>query len=735
MPPPTRSPLSDRLMTPLRRLAAAEMPPRTDALLLTAFVSHRDPVAFDALVRRHGPMVLGVCRRVIGHAPDADDAFQAVFVVLARRAASVKPAERVADFLFGVAYRTALKVRATLARRRTRETPMQAATEPAAPPPDVWADVQPIIDQELAALPDKLRLPVLLCDLQGRTQRDAATLLKLPPATLATRLVTARRLLAARLTARGVTLAGGALAAILTANAAKAVPTTLAGAASGAALAAVGLGSGVVSANVLKLSEGVLTMIATKKLKVLAGLVLACGLLAGGGMNLVNAADPPAPKAKIGPTLDDRAFLTKTCEALRGTAPTPAEMSYFLADKDDGKRKKVVGWLTEPEAVAVAEFDARWFLSFNTRKEQQDGMLYRRLALDSSTGTVRTWDLNTRETLVLADPKLDPPAKDEIGTFLLLENMQYSTRINNLSETDEAFLARVIESARRGKPTRVESEYFRADKDAKKREKLLDALLTDVAFAKKVGPEWKKTMLATPLQETLLYGVFDVGGNWADKLIDDLTAKKKTDEQILEALTLAAAGRLPTDIEKKLVTTQTGQAKDKTAAWRQVAGTLAGTDEAKAHADRLKPQAGMQYRGARVGPMIMEVKPAETKKCPDQSRRSAERVSAECTPLSPRAVRSNRSRRERSTFSGCSAPDRPPSSRVRAGRPPAGGRAARGGRTRRPRARRPGRAAANSSGSPSPPAPATQPILIAIAGRMPPTETGCRTRIARAPVE
>ncbi|MFY7952113.1 MAG: RNA polymerase sigma factor, partial [Armatimonadaceae bacterium] len=215
MPTPTRS-LTDRLIVPLRRMAARELP-HTDAQLLGTFVHHRDPAAFEGIVRRHGPMVYGVCRRVVGHAPDADDAFQAVFVVLARRAAAVSPREKLADFLFGVAYRTALKAKARLARRRTREKQVDAMPEVAVCPPDTWADLQPVIDAELAALPEHLRLPVLLCDLEGRTQREAAAHLKLPPATLATRLTTARRKLAERLTARGITLAGGALAAVLTA--------------------------------------------------------------------------------------------------------------------------------------------------------------------------------------------------------------------------------------------------------------------------------------------------------------------------------------------------------------------------------------------------------------------------------------------------------------------------------------------------------------------------------------
>src|SRR5436305_4819772 len=160
----------------------------------------------------------------------ADDAFQAVFLVLARRASSVRPREQVGNWLYGVAYRTALKARTVLARRRSREKQVDVMPEPTAPAAaaPAWTDLQPVIDEELARLPDKLRLPVVLCDLEGRPQREVARQLGLPPATLANRLTSARRTLAKRLTDRGVALSGGALAAALTANAADAaVPHAL----------------------------------------------------------------------------------------------------------------------------------------------------------------------------------------------------------------------------------------------------------------------------------------------------------------------------------------------------------------------------------------------------------------------------------------------------------------------------------------------------------------------------
>ncbi len=623
MPTPTRS-LSDRLIAPLRRIAARELP-QTDAQLLGSFVRHRNPAAFEAIVRRHGPMVYGVCRRAVGHAPDADDAFQAVFVVLARRAASVRPREKLADFLFGVAYRTALKARAKLARRRTREKQVDAMPEVAAAQPDVWSDLQPVIDQELAALPDHLRLPVLLCDLEGRTQREAAALLKLPPATLATRLASARRKLAERLSARGITLAGGAVAAVLTANAAQAVPTALVGMANGSALAAAGLGSGVVPANVLELSEGVLRMIATNRLKLVTAVLAVCGLLAGTGVGFAQAADPPA-KAQIGPTLDDKQFLTKSCETLRGSAPTPAEMGYFLADQDAGKRKKVVTWLTEeePKATAIDTFvEARLRADGPAQTAKADVML-RRLSLDM-TGlpptpaelakagefTARLDPAAKKGVWLNADAKTDPPATVEGQWLGEIGDVLYDLNVNAPPDTDEAFLTRVVESARGGQPTRLEREYFLKDKDAKKREKLLDAFLSDPATAKKVGPEWKQTMLNPPVTFSVVLFA-DAGTSWADKLIDELLAKKKTDDQVLEALTLAATGRLPTDIEKKLVAAVVSKQKVKKAAWQEVAGTLAGTDEAKAHADRLKPKANVMFRTLEVRPS--QTKPVEPKK-------------------------------------------------------------------------------------------------------------------------
>src|SRR5947209_1857639 len=145
----------------LRRLALpAGRAALTDGQLLERFVATRDEAAFEAIVRRHGPMVLGVCRRVLPGVQDAEDAFQATFLVLVHKAASVAAREAVGSWLYGVAYRTACKARGAAARRRTKE--MQMARPEAQPEPDdLWRELRPLIDQELSRLPEKYRAPVV----------------------------------------------------------------------------------------------------------------------------------------------------------------------------------------------------------------------------------------------------------------------------------------------------------------------------------------------------------------------------------------------------------------------------------------------------------------------------------------------------------------------------------------------------------------------------------------------
>jgi RNA polymerase sigma factor (sigma-70 family) len=253
----------------------------SDGQLLATFVEHRNEDAFAALVRRHGPMVWGVCRRALSSHHDAEDAFQAAFLVLVRKAASVKPREMVANWLYGVAYQTALKARATAAKRRARERQVTEMPEPEEARQDLWHDLQPLLDQELSRLPDRYRSVIVLCDLQGKTRKEAALQLGVPEGTVAGRLARARTMLAKRLARHGLVVSGGALAAVLSQNAASAgVPASVTSSAiKVAGLFALGqaAATNAISGKVVTLTDGVIKAMLLTKLK---GVLVRLSLLA-----------------------------------------------------------------------------------------------------------------------------------------------------------------------------------------------------------------------------------------------------------------------------------------------------------------------------------------------------------------------------------------------------------------------------------------------------------------------
>ena len=173
------SPLT-QVVHDLRRAVLHDGAGLSDTQLLGLFIEQRDDAAFAGLVNRHGPLVWGVCRRILAIHQDAEDAFQATFLVLARKAVSIKPRAMVANWLHGVACRTALKVRTVAGKRCRRERQVTMMPEPPCHSQDSWSELEPIIDQELARLPDKCRIAILLCDLEGMTGKDAAQQLAHP---------------------------------------------------------------------------------------------------------------------------------------------------------------------------------------------------------------------------------------------------------------------------------------------------------------------------------------------------------------------------------------------------------------------------------------------------------------------------------------------------------------------------------------------------------------------------
>ena len=281
----------------------------TDGQLLESFICRQDEAALAALVRRHGPMVWGVCRRVLRNHHDAEDAFQAAFLVLVRKAASIVPREMVANWLYGVAHQTALKARAIAARRKQRERQVAVMPEPAAVEQDFWTDLQPLLDEELSRLPDKYRVITVLCDLEGKTRKEAARHLGCPEGTVAGRLARARAMLAKRLTRRGVALSGGTLAAVLSRKVASAgVPTSVVSPTIKAAnrfTAGQTAAAGVVSVKVAALTEGVLKSMFFTKLKVVT-VLLGVAALSGAAGLIYQAQALGQPKAQSATATTDK---------------------------------------------------------------------------------------------------------------------------------------------------------------------------------------------------------------------------------------------------------------------------------------------------------------------------------------------------------------------------------------------------------------------------------------------
>jgi RNA polymerase sigma factor (sigma-70 family) len=255
-----------------------------DDQLLELFVRLRDETAFEALLHRHGPMVFGVCRRVLYNAHDAEDAFQATFLILARKAGSVAPGSLVGHWLYGVACRVAARARKTASRRAREQSGADLAAVPdSAEKAD--SDLAPLLDEAVRRLPDKYRRPVVLCYLEGKTNEEAAQQLRWPVGTVKGRLNRAREMLRVRLTRRGVGVSAEGLATALAPypsalSAGLLEVTAKAGLCYAASDAAVGC---LASAQVVALTKGVLHTMFLGKLKIVAAFVLSVAVLGGVG--------------------------------------------------------------------------------------------------------------------------------------------------------------------------------------------------------------------------------------------------------------------------------------------------------------------------------------------------------------------------------------------------------------------------------------------------------------------
>ena len=273
--------------------------PPSDADLLSRYVRTRENEAFAELLQRHGPVVLGVCRRLLANTHDAEDAFQAVFLVLARKAPSVQPPGMVGNWLYGVAVRTANKAKLAAARRWRREMAMAMANraEPDSRSALELAELRAAIDRELGLLPEKLRAAVVLCDLGGKSRSEAARELGCPEGTITARLHRARKLLAERLTKRGIARSATGISAILTPELAMAaVAPDLARATMLAAESfATCSASAAISPTVQALAEGVMRTMTNGTFNMIVAAVVLAGALTGAGVLWGAPNDEPGP--------------------------------------------------------------------------------------------------------------------------------------------------------------------------------------------------------------------------------------------------------------------------------------------------------------------------------------------------------------------------------------------------------------------------------------------------------
>jgi RNA polymerase sigma factor (sigma-70 family) len=268
-------------------LAAREL---TDADLLGRYVSDRDEAAFAAIVERHGGLVWSVCRRLLSRTEDVEDAFQATFLVLIRKATTIRQRGAIASWLYGVAYRTAMKAKKSSASRRERQSPT-LVREPEQPiSVAALRELQTLLDQEVERLPEKYRAPFVLCCLEGKSRAEAARDLGWKEGTIAGRVAGARERLQHRLARRGVALTSALCAGALAGpEASGAVPAALSVA---TMRAAAGDCKGAVSAEAVRLAKSVLQGMVVSKAKAGAALALALGILAGG----VTARQAPVEK-------------------------------------------------------------------------------------------------------------------------------------------------------------------------------------------------------------------------------------------------------------------------------------------------------------------------------------------------------------------------------------------------------------------------------------------------------
>jgi RNA polymerase sigma factor (sigma-70 family) len=336
----------DTLLRHIHQLAAApRIPNASDRQLVDDFACRRDEAAFTALVARHGPMVLRTCRRVLHHEQDAEDAFQATFLILAKNSVTIRRREALAGWLHGVAYRTAMKVKRSAARRRNQEARLRAMRCQRTQGP-LWSDVQAALDEEIEGLPEHHRTAFVLCVLEGKSVPEAASVLTCKVGTVSSWLARARKRLQQRLARRGIEL-GALLAALsLMDGAAKATPALLARETIrfGLLAAAGGPAAGLIPPHLATLAQGVTG--AMTKAKIATVVLLTVSLITAGVLTrqAFAAKERPAEIQKSEPS-------ASKSDAKQSAAPAKPQAADVKDEKSDAI--EINGRIVDPDGQPV----------------------------------------------------------------------------------------------------------------------------------------------------------------------------------------------------------------------------------------------------------------------------------------------------------------------------------------------------------------------------------------------
>jgi RNA polymerase sigma factor (sigma-70 family) len=354
----------------------------SDENLLERFALYRDERAFEALLDRHGPMVWGVCRRVLKRVHDVEDAFQATFLVLVRKAKSIRRRPSASSWLHSVAYRIALEARAHSERDLTQERKELMRTGADASTGASFHEVQAILDEEITSLPERLRAPLLLCCLGGRTKAQAARELGWKEGTVASRLARARERLEGRLTRRGVALAAGSTALVMAQKSTAAVPArVVAATVRMARVIAAGEAASVggVSASASLLAKGAIRGMTMTKLKAFALILSVCvvGTGAGWAANQTWEKVPPPLKAN-----EESSDPGQNADAPKADE-TPAAKKDFFGDP-------------LPPGILAQMGNAQLRHAYADMHFSEDG---KTLISAGGDGMVRQWDMETKKQL------------------------------------------------------------------------------------------------------------------------------------------------------------------------------------------------------------------------------------------------------------------------------------------------------------------------------------------------